>query len=90
VDTSKMSFEELCALFCYKPKNRRLSTAEAAEVLGVAVSTLEVKRTNGGGPRFFRPRGARRVFYVERDLLDYLAAGARMNTSETPEQRRSA
>jgi hypothetical protein len=85
-----MTLEQLCELFAYTPKNRRLSTDEAAEVLGVAQSTLELKRTTGGGPRYFRPSGSRRVFYIERDLLEYLASGARRNTSEIPDQRPSA
>jgi len=90
MNTDEMTFEQLCKLFAYTPKNRRLSTEEAAEVLGVKQSTLELKRSEGGGPRYFRPDKARRVFYLERDLLEYLASGARRNTSETRDQRASA
>jgi peptidoglycan/xylan/chitin deacetylase (PgdA/CDA1 family) len=90
VNTKNHSLEQLAELFGYTLKKRRLSTEEAAQVLGVAQSTLELKRTTGGGPRYFRPPGSRRVFYLERDLLEYLASGARRNTSETPDQRASA
>ena len=77
------SFEELCELFNYTPKGRPLNTEEAAAILHCSRVTLEVKRVNGGGPRFFRPRGTRKVLYSEKDVLAFLASGAQYSTSES-------
>ena len=79
----KMPFAELCDMLGYTPKGRPLSTPEAAEVLQVRPDTLVQNRSKGAaGPRYFRPAGSRKVLYSERDLLIYIASGARMNTSE--------
>jgi predicted DNA-binding transcriptional regulator AlpA len=77
-----LSFQQLCELFGYTPKNRRLTSAEAAEVLGIKTSTLEVKRSEGTGPRFFKLPGSNRVYYTERDVLEFIASGARTSTSQ--------
>lgn len=76
-----MSFEQLCQTFGYEPKRRPLSRREAAELLGLAVDTLEGYDYRGVGPRSFCPPGTRRVWYAERDLLLWLASGARFSTS---------
>lgn len=78
------SFEQLCDLFGYQPKRRPLSTHEAAEAVGVHFNTIEQYRLRGGGPRYFKPRGTRRVWYAERDVLLWLYEGARNSTSEQP------
>lgn len=83
MNTSSLTFEQLCELFGYTPKNRRLTNAEAAELLGIAPNTLEVKRVHGTGPRYFRLPNSRRIFYVERDVLEFMASGMRMSTSES-------
>ncbi len=73
---------QLATLFGYTLKNRRLSNAEAAELMGIAPNTLEVKRSHGTGPRYIRMPNSRRVSYTERDVLEFLAAGLRTSTSE--------
>jgi hypothetical protein len=81
---ARTTFEELCERLDYQPKRRLLSTDEAAEVLGFRRNTLEQHRLRGSGPPFFSPPGTRRVFYVERDLLEWLVAGEKTSTSQTP------
>lgn len=85
MNADTLSIEQLCEQFNYLPKNRPLSSAEAAEVLHFQPNTLEQHRLRGTGPRFFRPRGTRRVYYSERDVLMWLASGARTSTSERPD-----
>lgn len=80
---SEMTFEQLCELFSYKPQNRPLSTAEVAELLGIHPVTVDQWRIRGDGPRFFSPPGTRRVWYAERDVLAWMASGAKRSTSET-------
>jgi len=82
MNTDKMSFAELCEFFSYTPKNRLLTTEEAAEVLGLRPNTLEIKRTYGNGPAFIKPPGCKFVSYNERDLLEYRYAGRRKSTSQ--------
>ena len=77
-----LSFDQLCDLFAYTPKARPLDSSEVAELLGVAKNTVEQYRFRGEGPRFFSPPGTRRVWYAERDVLSWLASGAKRSTSE--------
>ena len=79
---TESSFEQLCELFAYKPKGRPLDTKEAAAILCVHPGTMEQLRFRGEGPRFFSPPGTRRVWYAERDLLAWIASGAKRSTSE--------
>jgi len=76
------SFEQLCELFAYVPKHRPLDSAEAASILQVHENTMRQYRFRGEGPRFFSPPGTRRVWYAERDVLAWLASGAKQSTSE--------
>lgn len=76
------TFEQLCELFNYEPKGRPLDTREVAGVLGVHPNTVDQYRFRGEGPRFFSPSGTRRVWYAERDVLAWLASGAKRSTSE--------
>ncbi|KVD94052.1 hypothetical protein WS63_05145 [Burkholderia stagnalis] len=85
MNADTLFFEQLCEEFNYLPKNRPLSSAEAAEVLRFQPNTLEQHRLKGTGPRYFRPPGTRRVYYSERDVLMWLASGARTSTSERPD-----
>lgn len=55
MQTESLSFEQLCELFNYTPKNRPLSSREAAEILHFQPNTLEQKRLAGTGPRYFQP-----------------------------------
>ena len=76
------SFEELCELFGYEPKRRPLDRREAAELLGISKDTLDGYAYRGEGPRYFMPKGTRRAWYSESDVLRWLASGARHSTSE--------
>lgn len=77
------SFKELCELFAYQPKGRPLDSEEAADVLRIHPGTMAQYRLRGEGPRFFSPPGTRRVWYAEKDLLAWVASGAKRSTSET-------
>ena len=79
---TEMTFEQLCELFSYTPKGRPLDPKEAAQVLAVSVDTLEGYRGRGVPLRHFSPPGTRIVRYAERDVLAWLANGARYSTSE--------
>lgn len=57
-----------------------LSTAQAAELLGVSVSYLNKQRLTGGGIRYVKI-GAR-VVYDPRDLHAYIEANKFGSTSE--------
>ena len=82
MNSNELTFEQLCELFNYTPKCRPLNNTEAAEILHFAPNTLEIKRLNGTGPRYFQPQGSRRVLYSERDVLAWIASGARTSTSD--------
>lgn len=77
------TFEELCAQFAYVPRNRPLSAAEVAKLIGVHPVTVDQWRLRGTGPRYFNPRGTRRCWYAEPDVLAWLASGEKRSTSET-------
>jgi hypothetical protein len=83
MNAENMKFEQLCELFNYTPKGRPLDPKEAAQVLALSVDTLEGYRTRGVPLRHFSPPGTRIVRYAERDVLAWLAAGARYSTSES-------
>lgn len=84
MNPEEMTFEELCEVFGYTPKNRPLSTAEVAEFRDVSKSTVEHERLRGVGPRYFSPEGTRRVWYSERDLLAWMYSGLQRSTSDEP------
>ena len=74
-----------------KPKpplaHRRLRTPEAAEYLGLSVSTLEKLRVTGGGPAFAAM--GRAISYGVTDLDAWAAARTVNNTSEARARRRA-
>lgn len=80
--TDEMTFEQMCALLGYTPRHRKLTTAEAAEILGVEQNTLEIRRIHGNGPPYIKPPGSKFVFYLERDVVEYFFSGRRKSTSE--------
>jgi len=57
-----------------------IRTSEAAELLGLRVSTLEAWRCRGGGPVFLKLGKA--VRYRKSDLENFMDARLRRNTSE--------
>ena len=79
---SDLTFEQLCELLSYTPKNRPLTSVEVADLLSVHPVTIDQWRVRGDGPRYFSPTGTRRVWYAEKDLLAWIAAGAKRSTSE--------
>jgi hypothetical protein len=75
-------FEQLCGLFNYSPKSRPLTNHEVADMLQVSYRTVDGWRCTGEGPRYFQPKGTRRVWYSEVDVLRWMAAGSKQSTSE--------
>lgn len=69
-----------CMLLGYTPTGKLLSNEQAAEICGFKPNTLEQKRMTGTGPYYVQPEDCRRVMYSEPLLLEWLAAGVRMNT----------
>lgn len=63
-----------------EPKPIRVMTVkQAAEYLGLAVSTLNKWRCHGGGPKFLKM--GRAVRYRAEDLEEYLVIASRVSTS---------
>ena len=77
-----MTFEQLCELLSYTAKNRPLTSNEVASLLSVHPITVDQWRVRGDGPRYFKPEGTRRVWNAERDVLAWMAGGAKHSTSE--------
>ncbi len=63
-------------------ERKYLTTVQAAEYCNYSKSTLEKLRCHGGGPKFLRPIGGRRVLYLREDIDDWLLEGRRTSTSE--------
>jgi hypothetical protein len=82
IDVTDMTFEQLCELCSYTPKGRYMSSKELADLLDLHPVTVDQVRVRGGGPRYFKPAGMRRVWYAERDVLEWLARGMKHSTSE--------
>ncbi|MFT6009254.1 MAG: putative DNA-binding transcriptional regulator AlpA [Parasphingorhabdus sp.] len=62
-----------------------MSTPQAAQYIGLAVSTLEAKRTRGGGPKFIK-MPCRTVRYRKSDLDDWIENSCQL-VSSTSEVR---
>ena len=77
-----MTFEKLCELLSYVPKNRPLTPPEVCELLGVTDMCLRQQRIAGTGPYFLKAPGSRLVRYAEVDVLRWMALGRRQSTSE--------
>lgn len=63
---------------------RYLDTKQAADYLGLSVSTLEKLRVTGRGPRY--AKAGRRVIYDRRDLDRWMAARKRGFTGESVDE----
>jgi hypothetical protein len=74
------TLEQMAAVFGYELKGRAISADEAAALRCIKKNTQEHERTNGTGPRYFRQGG--KVVYSERDVLEWMIAGARRSTAE--------
>jgi len=68
-----------------EPTRKLLSTAEAADQLGVSASYLNKLRLTGGGPTFVKLSA--RVCYDPSDLSAWIEAQKRRSTSDTGEAR---
>lgn len=84
MNPKEMTLEQLAEPFGWELKRKPLSRKEAAKMLDVAVDTLEGYDYRGVGPKSYSPPGTRRVWYAERDLLEWLVSGARHSTSDQP------
>jgi hypothetical protein len=56
---------------------------EVADFLRCSLSTLEAKRSNGSGPPFIKPT-PRQVLYQVGDVLDWLAAHPKLQSTSDP------
>ncbi len=63
-------------------ERKYLTTVQAAEYCGYSKSTLEKLRIYGGGPRYTKRVGGRRVLYLREDVDEWLKEGKRSSTSE--------
>jgi len=61
--------------------NMFITTAQAAEQLGVSTSWLEKLRVSGFGPPYFKP-SERRVFYRIEDLDVWMNSHRKTSTSD--------
>lgn len=61
-----------------------LKCDEAAERLGLSVSTLAKMRVRGDGPVFVK-LGGKKVAYAETDLNEWIQVNRRRSTSEAPD-----
>lgn len=61
-------------------RDRLLTTAQAADLLGLSPRTLESSRLKGDGCRFVKLNRA--VRYRPKDLAEWIAAGLRRSTSD--------
>jgi predicted DNA-binding transcriptional regulator AlpA len=60
--------------------HRKLNSPEAAEYLGISVSTLSKRRVGGNGPKYLKL--GRRVVYDTRDLDGWLDTRRRASTAD--------
>ena len=65
-----------------------LSTAGAAEVVGLAPQTLAIMRVEGGGPRYVKL--GRRVLYDPADLAAWIDRNKRLSTSDRADSEHAA
>lgn len=79
-DPQSLTIDQLADTFGYELKRRPLRPPEASALTGLAVATLQDMRHDGTGPRYFKQ--AKFIYYSERDLLEWLVAGERRNTSQ--------
>ena len=65
--------------------HRKLNSPEAAEYLGISVSTLSKRRVDGDGPKYLKL--GRRVVYDTRDLDGWLDTRRRASTADVDPAR---
>lgn len=60
-----------------RSQSQWLSRREAAEFLGISVSTLHEFARTGRGPKWHRPPGTRFARFAVQDLIDWMGAPIR-------------
>ena len=68
-------------------QKRFLGTREAAEYSGIPANTLRVWRSQGEGPRYYKPRG--RALYDINDLDEFIRSGCRASSVRTNREGRN-
>ena len=68
-------------------EKRFLGTRAAAEYSGIPASTLRVWRSQGGGPKFYKPRG--RALYDIADLDEFIRSGIRVSSVRASKEERN-
>ena len=66
---------------------RFLGTRAAAEYSGIPASTLRVWRSQGGGPKFYKPRG--RALYDIADLDEFIRSSVRVSSVRASREERN-
>lgn len=79
---AKRSIDELAARFNIRLRYRPLRPPEVSELTHLTVATLQDQRHDGTGIPYFKQ--GKFIYYAERDVLEWLAAGERRHTSEVP------
>jgi hypothetical protein len=68
-------------------QKRFLGTKAAAEYSGIPANTLRVWRSQGGGPKYYKPRG--RALYDISDLDEFIRSGFRASSVRAKKEERN-
>jgi hypothetical protein len=68
-------------------EKRFLGTKAAAEYSGIPANTLRVWRSQGGGPKFYKPRG--RALYDIADLDEFIRSSVRVSSVRASREERN-
>ena len=68
-------------------QKRFLGTRAAAEYSGIPANTLRVWRSQGEGPRYYKPRG--RALYDINDLDEFIRSGCRASSVRRNKEERN-
>jgi hypothetical protein len=68
-------------------QKRFLGTKAAAEYSGIPANTLRVWRCQGGGPRYYKPRG--RALYDIDDLDEFIRSGCHASSARANKEERN-
>ena len=64
-----------------------LGTKAAAEYSGIPANTLRAWRSQGGGPKYYKPRG--RALYDIDDLDEFVRSGFRVSSVRASKEERN-
>lgn len=79
--------EVVVAVTAEKEQKRFLGTKAAAEYSGIPANTLRVWRSQGGGPKYYKPRG--RALYDIDDLDEFIRSGFRVSSVRASKEERN-